>query len=190
MPRRLLHFRITFAVLGLGALLGGAWLGHAWLAGPGVCAAAVSDLIGISLARARFPLPADRTLRGAAEALPALGVAAFEPLAIGITVVVIIHALMAAGVQTVSVARGVNLTSTGAETMRRVVTSLASMAALSVPLAVTTRWSLPRLLQMPGWMMVVCLFALVTLAGFVALGVMWWSVRSGGKSGLAQNVDT
>jgi hypothetical protein len=187
MPRRLLHFRFTFAVLGLAALLSGALLETIWLAGPGAVAAAVSDLIGIVQARARFPMPADRALRGAAEALPALGMTAFEPAAIGITVAVVIYALMANGIQTVSLSRGTNLTLTMGETLRRVLTSAGSLLVLAVPLAAIANVDLPGRMKLSSLTVAAIGCGLAALGGIVSLVIMW---RSVGQTRSAPNVDT
>jgi hypothetical protein len=187
MPRRLLHFRFTFAVLGFAAMLMGVLLETIWLAGPGAVAAAVSDLIGILQARARFPMPADRALRGAAEALPALGVTAYEPAAIGITIAVVIYALMANGIQTVSLARGSNLTLSAGETLRRVLTSIASLMVLTVPLAVTANLDLPGRVGLSSLATAGVGLGLAALGGAVSLAIMWWSV---GQTRSSPNVDT
>jgi hypothetical protein len=171
-------------VLGCAALLAGAWLESIWLAGPGAAAAAISDIVGILQSRARFPLAADRTLRGAAEGLPALGLTAFEPAAIGITLAVVIYALMANGIHTVSLSRGTNLSLSGAETLRRVLTSLAGLGALALPFVATGHLVLPaRLTSLNIAAAAACVAA---LAGTVSLLVMWLAV---GKAP-APNVDT
>jgi hypothetical protein len=185
MPRRLLHFRVTFAVIGCVALLAGAWLDSIWLAGPGAAAAAISDLVGLLQARARFPLASDRGLRGASEGLPAIGLTAFEPAAIGITVAVVIFALMANGVHTVSVSRGAPVRLNFAETLRRVVTSLADIGALALPLVATGHLTLPARLSSTG--VAVAAAGIVGLAGVLALTVMWLSI---GKRAIAPNVDS
>lgn len=185
MPRRLLHFRFTFAVIGCAALLAGAWLDSIWLAGPGVAAAAVSELIGILQARARFPLASDRGLRGAAEGLPALGLTAFEPAAIWLTIAVVIYALMANGVQTVSVSRGAGLTFSFGETLRRVVTSLSSLVVLALPFAATGHLLLPA--RLTSLEVALVASGVAGLAGAFALTLMW---RSIGKGAPAPNVDT
>jgi hypothetical protein len=187
MPRRLLHFRFTFALLGCAALLAGALLETVWLAGPGVVAAAVSDVVGILQARARFPLPADRALRGAAEALPALGVAALEPAAIGITIAVVIYALMANGIHTAGVARGANVSAGFGETMRRVLTSAASLMVLALPLAATSNLDLAARAQLSSLAVAGIGFGLAALGGLVSLITMW---RSVGRGQTAPNIDT
>jgi hypothetical protein len=183
MPRRLLHLRFTIAVLGCAALLAGAWLENIWLAGPGAAAAAISDLVGILQARARFPLPSDRGLRGAAEGLPAIGLTAFEPAAIGLTLAVVIYALMANGIHTVSVSRGAGLTLNGGETLRRVVTSLADIALLAVPFIAAA--SLPA--RLTSLELAVAASGAAAAAGVFAVGMLW---RSIGRPASAPNVDT
>lgn len=180
----MLHFRFTFAVLGCAALITGALLETIWLAAPGAVAAAVSDLIGILQARARFPMPADRALRGAAEALPALGVTAFEPAAIGITIAVVIYALMANGIQTVSLSRGATLTLTFGETLRRVLTSAGSMLVLTLALAATANFNLPGMLGLSSLAVAAAGFGLASAGGVISLVIMWLQTRP------APNVDT
>jgi hypothetical protein len=185
MPRRLLHFRFTFALIGFAAIIAGALLETVWLAGPGVAAAGFSDLVGILQARARFPLPADRALRGAAEGLPALAVAAFQPAAIGVTVVVVVFALMANGIHTVSVSRGISARLNGAETARRVATSVASLLVLSLPLAASSQFDLPGLMGLSSLQLAGIGIGLASLASVIALVHMW---MQSGRS--APNVDT
>ena len=169
MLSRLLHLRLAFALVGLLALLAAALLEAAWLAGPGVVAAAASDLVGLLQARVRFGLPVERAFRGAAEALPALGVAAFEPYAMGLAVLVIMYALVASGLQTLATARGVAPSRNATETLRRALTCVASLAVLGVPLAATTGFDLPGRLGFSSRMVALVAAAVVLLAGTVAL---------------------
>lgn len=169
MLNRLLQFRLAFAVVGVLALLAGAALESVWLTGPGVAAAAVSDLIGLLQARMRFGLPLERAYRGAAEALPALGVAAFEPFAMGLAVLVILYALLASGLQTLATARGAAPSRNATETLRRVATCLASLAVLVLPIAATTGFDLHGRLGATPRLVAILAAALMLLAGTVAL---------------------
>jgi hypothetical protein len=169
MLNRLLQFRLAFAAVGVLALLAGALSESVWLAGPGVAAAAAADLIGLLQARMRFGLPVERAFRGAAEALPALGVAAFEPFAMGLAVMVILYALIASGLQTLATARGVAPSRKATETLRRALTCAASLAVLSLPLAATTGFDLHGRLGVSSRLVATLAAALVLLAGTVAL---------------------
>ncbi|MCZ7607160.1 MAG: hypothetical protein M5U25_14045 [Planctomycetota bacterium] len=169
MLNRLLQFRLAFAVMGLIALLAGALFETVWLAGPGVVAAAVSDLIGLLQARMRFGLPVERAFRGAAEALPALGVAAFEPFAMGLVVLVVVYALFASGLQTLATARGVAPSRHATETLRRVATCLASLAVLGLPIAAAIGFDLQGRVGVSSRMVALLAAALVLLSGTVAL---------------------
>ena len=186
MSTRLLHFRLTFAALSLIALLLAALMENAWLAGPGVIAAVVSELIGLVQSRTRFDLPVERTFRGGAESLPALGVAAFEPYAIGVTVAVVVFALMANGMDTVKRAQGRGSERRMSETLRRVVTSLATASLLWMPLAATTDFDLGARAGLDSHLVIGVAFVAVGLAGTIALLDSLISV----KGANAGNVDT
>ena len=189
MSRRLLHFRFTFAVIGVAALLAGAYFETVWLAGPGAVAAGVSDAVGLLQARSRFNLPMDRAWRGAAEWLPALGVAAYQPYALMLTVAVVLYALFASGMQTVSMARGVPLKLYSGETLRRVLTSAASLALLTLPFTAMGGFDLSAWLGSTPRALCVVSAAVGLLAGMRALTDMLISVKVG-PARVAQNVDT
>lgn len=187
---RILHFRVTFAVLGLLALMAGALLDTTWLAGSGAAAAAVSDLIGIARARVRHPEPLLRLLRATCEALPSIGVAAYEPLAIGVAVAVVLYALMAAGLETVSVSRGLTLGNVRGETSRRVTSALCSMALLGIPAALAWGRTPQSLIGRDAGTVaavVVSVAILVALRGMLDVAL---EVRAAGKRATAQNVDS
>ncbi|MCB9895548.1 MAG: hypothetical protein H6839_13960 [Planctomycetes bacterium] len=189
MSSRLLHFRFTFALLGVVALLAGAYLETVWLAGPGAVVAGVSDAIGLMQARARFSMPLDRTFRGAAEWLPALGVAAYQPYALMLAVAVVLYALFASGMQTVSLARGTPLKLSSGETLRRILTSFANLVLLTLPFTAMGGFDLGATLgSTPQALCVVC-GAVGLLAGMRALLDMLISVKVGPATA-APNVDT
>lgn len=177
MPVRLLHFRFTFAVLAMLALLCGAWFESVWLAAPGVAAACVSEAIALVQMRTRFAKPVERSLRGAAEALPAVGVAAYDPWALGVTVGVVLFALMANGMMTVAAARGAPPGSQPGETLRRLLTAMAGLMILAIPLAVTSSLNLPAELGTDARSVVLVATAVVMLAGLRALLDMALSAR-------------
>ncbi len=176
--------------MGVLALLAGAQFGVAWLAGAGALTAGVSDVIGMLQARRRFPDPALRTVRGACEALPSIGVAAFEPLAIGIAVVVIVYALMAAGMATVCESRRLVLGPIRGETMRRALISLCSLAALSLPAASLFGQSVPSLLGRDSATIVVLLVGAATLVSARGLLDIALEIRRAGSGNRVRNVDT
>lgn len=186
MSTRLLHFRLTFAVLGVIALLAGAVIENVWLVGPGVVALVVSEVIGLAQSRVRFDLPIERTYRGAAESLPALGVAAFAPYAIGITLAVVVFALMANGMDTVKRAQGRGAERRTSETLRRVVTSIASVSLLWIPLAATTDFDLGIHAGLDSSLVIVVAFVAASLVGTIALLDSLISV----KGANAANIDT
>jgi hypothetical protein len=186
---RLLHFRFTFAVVGLIALVAGAYLENVWLTWPGVIAAGASDAIGLMQARARFNLPIERAYRGGAEWLPALGVAAYQPYALMLAVAVVLYALFASGMQTVSFARGVPLKLNSGETLRRVLTSVASLTLLTIPISTLGGFDPAAWLGSTPKAVCVVSAAVVALAGMRALVDMLISVKvEPGQA--AQNVDT
>jgi hypothetical protein len=190
MGRRTLQFRVAFATLGVIALLLGALLDVLWLAGAGALAAGVSDVTGILQAHRRFPEPAMRTLRGACEALPALGVAAFEPGAINIAVVVVVYAVMAAGMATVCESRSLTLGHIRGETTRRVLTRLCSLCALGIPVLGVLGQSPKSLLGRDSASIVVVIVAVATLVSVRGLLDIALEIRRAGSSKPVQNVDT
>ncbi len=190
MGRRTLQFRFAFAALGVIALLLGGLLDVLWLAGAGALGACVSDVVGILQAHRRFPDPASRAVRGAAEALPAIGVAAIEPTAIGIAVVVIVYAVMAAGMATVCESRALTLGHIRGETTRRVLTSLCSLAALSIPVLAALGQSPKGLLGRDAASIVVVIVAVATLVSVRGLLDIALEIRRAGSSKPVQNVDT
>lgn len=193
MSNRLLHFRVTFAGLAVIAFLAGAWMESVWLTAPGAAAAGVSDLIGLLQSRARFNLPVNRAFRGGAESLPALGVAAFEPFAIGLTVAVVIFALMANGMDTVKLAKDRNSELRTSETVRRVLTGLASLSLLWIPLAATSDLKLGADFGLSGWAAAGIAFLVAGGAGSLALFDSLISVKVASRKTSdvrARNVDT
>ncbi len=187
---RTLHFRFTFAVLGLLALIAGALLDSTWLAGSGAATAGVSDLMGLARARMRHPEPLLRLLRATCEALPSIGVAAYEPLAIGVAVAVVLYALMAAGLETVSVSRGLTLGNVRGETTRRVMSALCSLAVLGIPAVLVWGRTPQSLLGRDSRTVaavVVSVAMLVALRGMLDVAL---EVRAAGKRARAQNVDS
>lgn len=166
MSRRLLNFRVTFAVVAVGAMLSGAIEQVAWLAVPGAVAGGIAEVIGVLQSRARFDLPTSRALRGAGEFLPSIGVAAFEPLALGVTVAVVSYTIAANGMETVARSRGISLERTGGETMRRVLGGLAGLMLLTIPVASTTTFSFAREVGSSPTAIVAVVFA-VTVLGCV-----------------------
>lgn len=177
MSSRLLHFRLTFATIAVIALLGGAFLETVWLAAPGVAAAAVSDAIGLMQSRVRFALPVERAFRGASESLPAVGVAAFEPWAIGVVVAVVIYALMTNGLQTISVARGQTGRRNTGETLRRVITGAAVLSLLWIPLSRTTALDLAGVVRTSADSWAVIASVVVALACMRALLDQYLGIR-------------
>jgi hypothetical protein len=169
MAARLLNFRVTFAVVAVFAMLAGAVEQTAWLAAPGAAAAAISDFTGILQCRMRFDLPTARALRGAAEFLPPIGVAAFEPLAIGVTVVLVSFALAANGMSTVARARGLRLKRTSGETLRRFISGIGGLLLLTIPVAATTSFSFSQRVGSNDRTLVAVVFAVVLLAALRAL---------------------
>jgi hypothetical protein len=139
MGKRVLHFRLAFAALAMLVLVLGVLLDHLWLLGPGAAAAAFSDLIGLLQARARFPEPATRLMRGGCEILPSIGIAAVAPNALWLGVVVVVAVLMAAGFETISTSRGRTLAESHGETVRRVLTGLGGLVLALVPLGVAVQ---------------------------------------------------
>jgi len=177
MASRLLHFRLTFATIAMLAMFAGALLETVWLIVPGVAAAAVSEVMGLVQSRVRFPSPLERSLRGASESIPALGVAAFEPWAIGVTVAVVIYVLMANGMNTIMVARNAEPKRYPGETLRRWLTALATLSLLWIPLSATTDLNVGVMLQTTPPAMAVVAAAVVALAGMRALLDMWFHIR-------------
>lgn len=174
---RLLHFRFTFAIIAMPALIGSALLETVWLAVPGAAAAAVSDILGLVQSRVRFTLPAERAFRGASESMPAIGIAAFEPWAISVTIAVVIYTLMANGMNTIMVARNAEPKRYPGETLRRWLTALAGLLLLCVPVAATTTVNLAALLETNLTALAVAAGALATLAGLRALLDMYLHIR-------------
>jgi hypothetical protein len=177
MPSRILHFRIAFAAIAVATLVGGALAESVWLAAPGVAAALVSEGLGLAQARARFREPVERALRGGAESLPAVGVAAYEPWALGVTVAIVVYALLANGFRTVMTARGVTTDLQRGETLRRVLCSMAGISLLWIPLDATTNLYLGGRLGTSPAAMAVVASAIAALAGARALLDMWLSLR-------------
>ena len=174
---RLLHFRFTFATIAMLALIGGALLETVWLAAPGAAAAAASDLIGLFQSRVRFALPAERAFRGASESLPAIGVAAFEPWAIGVAIAVVIYALMANGMNTIMVARKAEPERYRGETLRRWLTTLATGCVLWIPISATTNLDVGAELNTTPVAIAFTAMAIAGLAGFNALLDMYIQIR-------------
>lgn len=174
---RLLHFRFTFATIAILALFAGALLETVWLAAPGAVAAAISDIVGVAQSRVRFALPADRAFRGASESLPAIGVAAFEPWAIGVAVVIVIYTLMANGLNTIMVARKAEPKRYPGETLRRLLCALAGVALLWIPIQATTDFDIATLLYTNATAMAVVASAVAGLAGMRSLLDMYLHIR-------------
>jgi len=168
------------------ALLCGGISGAAGLAVAGAVLAAAADLIGVLQARSRHGTPAERGMRGAAEAAPAIGMAAYQPAAIGLTIVVVLYALLASGIQTVGAARGVPLPMTWGESLRRILTSVACTAALAVPLA-GGGWLSLRGVEPRG--LLAWLITAAAAAGAAALVEMWTKIGLAGNAAPAPNVD-
>jgi hypothetical protein len=190
MSTRLLHFRLAFALLAVVALVSGALLETVWLAGPGAVAAAISDLIGLLQARARFNLPVERAFRGASEALPALGVAAFEPYAMGVTIAVVIFALMANGMETVKLASRRDGSRQTGEMLRRLLTALAGLSLLWIPVEATSDFSLGSQLGVSAWLAAGIAFLVAGGGGLIAVADSLISVKGKGEGSSAPNVDT
>lgn len=190
MGRRLLHYRFTFALAGAAALCAGAWLGMAWLAVAGVAAAAIAELAGVVQARVRFPEPLSRLLRGGAEALPAIGVAAFEPFALGLAVVIVLYAVMAAGMETVSSARGVTLGYIRGETTRRVLTAFCSLSLLAIPALAVAGQPVRGLLATGPRSFAALLTGVVLLACLRGLLDIALEIRRVGRRSAGPNVDS
>jgi hypothetical protein len=185
-----LHFRVTFAVLGVLALLAGGLFETLWLAGSGALAAAASDVIGVLQSRVRFPEPASRMLRGASEALPSLGVAAHEPFAIGVAVVVVVYAVMIAGLETVCTSRGMTLGYIKGETTRRVLTSACSLALLFIPLMIALGRPVQGVIGRDPRTVAAVVVVLVALVGMRGLLDFALEIRRTGRMISGQNVDT
>ena len=180
-------------MIGLIALLAGAVLEARWLAGAGVFSAGASDVLGLLQARTRFNLPVERAWRGAAEWLPALGVAAYHPYALLACVSIVLFALFASGMQTVSLARGVPLKMNSGETLRRILTSLSSLLLLTIPLGMVIDFDFSAWAGSTPHALAVVAGAVVALAGVRALLDMLISVKLGsqpGKTPPSPNVDT
>ncbi|MBZ0136402.1 MAG: hypothetical protein K8I27_08535 [Planctomycetes bacterium] len=177
MVSRLLHFRLTFATIAMLALISGALLETVWLVAPGAAAAAASDIIGLLQSRVRFALPVERAFRGASESLPAIGLAAFEPWAIGVAIAVVIHALIANGLHTISVARGQPLKRNTGETLRQLLTAAAGLSLLWIPVSATTSLDIVGVVgtSPPGWAVIASV--VVALAGMRALLDQYLGIR-------------
>lgn len=190
MGRRLLHYRFAFALCGAVALVVAGPAQIFWLAVAGAATAGVSECIGIAQSRVRFPEPLSRVWRGSAEALPAVGVAAFEPYALGLAVVVILFALFASGMRTVSQSRGLMLGQIPGETLRRVLTAFCSLSLLAIPVL--------RALEKPvhGWMapdarsLAMLMTAVAALVSLRVLLDIALEIRRAGRRVRGPNVDS
>jgi hypothetical protein len=190
MGLRLLHYRFVFALLGALALLAGGLFAVPWFAAAGAIAALTSEGAAIAQSRRRFPQPLPRVLRGAAEAFPAIGVAAFQPYAIGVAVIVVVYALLASGMQTVSTSRGLMLGHIRGETLRRVLTAGCSGALLLIPLSYAFEFELESLTGMREQslaLFIVALVLIVSLRGLLDIGL---EIRQAGRRAAGRNVDS
>lgn len=187
---RALHFRLCFAVLAFAALVAGGLADISALVAAGCASALASEAIGIARARKRRPEPAARLARAACEALPAAGVAAFEPMAMAVAAATVILAAMAAGFETVSVSRGLPLGPVRGETTRRLLTAACTLAVLCVPLLPLFGTSVAVVVgrkQVAVVGVVAAVAALVALRGLMDVAL---EVRASGKRAAAQIVDS
>lgn len=158
-------------------MVAGTLLAQGWLAFAGAVSAGVSEGMALALCTQRYRTPGARTLRGAAEALPALGISAFDPWALGITVTIVVYMLLANGLSTVGTSRGLELRRTSGETLRRVITALAGLLVLAVPVSTVTGWNLAGELSSTNRELIVVAIALVAIAGVRALTDMSLELR-------------
>ena len=145
--------RAAAAAAGVVALLLAAFLGApmapGWLIVPGVFLLVLSEGVGLGQLGVTQLRPKDRLLQGIGEALPAIGVAAFAPVAIVTTVGVVVFALLANGVGTVLTARGRPVHHAPSETMRRLFLTAANLGLLLVPLNAAYFVSVQSMLGVP-----------------------------------------
>jgi hypothetical protein len=134
MPRRMLNFRIAFAVIGAAALAVGVALELPWLVIAGAAAVFASEGIGLRQFQEPLNEPLPRLLRTLAEVAPAVGVAALAPNALFGAVFVAVYAVTASGIDTVAVSRGTPLSRRPGEPLRRVFTSLGNLVLVLVAL--------------------------------------------------------
>lgn len=187
---RVLHFRIAFALVASFALAAGGLADIPALVAAGCAGALASEAVAIARVMDRSPEPLARLLRAASEALPAAGVAAFEPLAMGVAAAVVLYAAMAAGLETVSVSRGLTLGPVRGEVTRRLLTSACSLSVLAVPLLPLFGQSVKGLAGREQGALVGVVVALALLVSLRGLMDVALEVRNAGKRAQAQIVDS
>lgn len=143
------------------------------LAGLGAALLTAAVLVSLLPSRGRPTQPPERTLLGAAEAMPGLAIAVWEPLAVTTGVALILWALLSNGLMTVFVTRGIHLEKVPGERLRRALVGAANLllalivldGARVLHLVSWTRTEAPALaLAAAGLAMVACTRAGVDLA--------------------------
>jgi hypothetical protein len=173
MAQGLLIIRVVLAAVAAGLVIAGSVAGAASIAEFGLMAALAAEGMGMAALTHAAARPGSRALRGVAEAMVPVGMAALLPTALAVAVLVVVFAIVAHGVETVRITRGLLPAAARGEPARRALQGAANLLVIGAAAAAMGRLHLPAEMA-PAWVA----WAAVSLSAAAGLiGLAWGPAR-------------